>query len=203
MKNALVVLLIVVAVLTSCASTKTAEPVVEAQVPAAQPMKTQEGFFMVDGNLVMGGVAAVEVGDYLYAAGKGDLGYQVTSTNQAKANILQLISEYTETKVKSVMENYAQGGGIANNSSDKEFQSVVNNMVATLAISSAQIKGIEYVDAQITDTEAVYLLARVKLEKLNELVKEQANTVLRSNSAVIADTNAKNTFQSIRENGIF
>lgn len=202
MKKLLVILLIAIVALTSCASTKTAEPVVEAQVQA-QPMQTKEGVFMVDGNLVMGGVAAVEVGDYLYAAGKGDLGYQVTSTNQAKANILQLISEYTETKVKSVMENYAQGGGIANNSSDKEFQSVVNNMVATLAISSAQIKGVEYVDAQITDTEAVYLLARVKLEKLNELVEEQAKSVLRSNAAVKADAQATGAFQRLTENGIF
>ena len=101
------------------------------------------------------------------------------------------------------MENYAQGGGIANNSNDKEVQSVVNNMVATLAISSAQIKGIEYVDAQITDTEAVYLLARVKLEKLNELVKEQANKVQRSDAAVNANAVANYTIQSLIENGIF
>lgn len=208
MKKILPVLLIVVLLLASCSSTKEVAPAPVPEVTPVLPAETTSaaprvGSFIVEGQLVAGGLAAVEIGDYVYAAGMGDLGYQVTSINQARANVMQSYAEFVNVAIQSVMQNYAQGGGIVNSSAEKDLQSVVNNAVGSQIVSRANISGIEYLDMQITDTEAVYVLSRVRKDKLNDYVKEESKSILRNDAAVKANTEASNFFNKLVTDGIF
>ena len=209
MKKILFVMLAVLLIFTSCSSTKevvAVEPVPEV-VPVlpepAKPATSTTGAFFVEGQMITGGLAAVEIGDFVYAAGMGDLGYQLTSINQAKANVMQLYAEHVSVLIQSAMENYAQGGGIVNSSKEKDLQSVVNNAVGTQIVSRAQISGIEYLDMQVTDNEAVYILSRVKKTSLNDYVKKESQNILRNNASVKANQEASDFFTKLSTQGIF
>lgn len=208
MKKIVVMFLCVIAVLYSCSSTEKVENVPEPEIvvdipEATVPVQETIGVFYVDGQMIAGGLAAVEIDGYVYAAGLGDLGYQVTSINQAKANVMQVYAEYINTSIVSAMENYAQGGGIVDSSLAKDMQSVVNNALGTRVESRAQLKGVEYIQMQVTENEAVYVLARVRKDNLNEAVKKEAQDIARNDASVKANKEASDFFSKLASEGIF
>ena len=202
MKKLLIILAVALIILTSCQTTEetaTGSTIVQEQTP------TSVATFKIPNTdeTIVAGLGAKIVNDYLYVAGYGDLGYIVTSMNMAKSNCMQLVAEHVNNSIITAAQNYAQGGGLVNNSSERDVQSVINNAVATMNRAQAQISGIEYVDYLVGENESVYVLARISTDKLSETIKNEAQSILRNDAAVQANKEAKSFFQQLAADGIF
>ena len=201
MKGNLFTFLLIVLVLTGCATTK--QPEIVSAISEEDEAVSSMGTFHVDGQPVRAGLGAVVIGDYLYVAGQGDMGYELTSLTMAKGITMQLIAEYAQNEIITAGHAYIQGSGIVNSSVSKDVQSIVDAAVAVQNVASAQVSGVEYVDYQVDETEKVYILARVKMENISEFVRRTAETILRNDASVQASEEASNFFEKLAKDGIF
>ncbi len=206
MKKLLIILAVALIALTSCQTTK--ETASDNVIGQEQSIISIPRFEIKDSKgkvkaTVAAGLSAQVIDNYLYVAGMGDLGYIVTSMNMAKSNCMEMIANYVNDQIVTAAENYAQGGGIVNSSSERDTQSVINNAVGTLTRAQAQVSGVEYMDYMVDENERVYVLARVSTDKISEALKNNIQSILRNDAAVQANQEAQNFFQQLAKDGIF
>lgn len=125
-----------------------------------------EGSFQLESGTYLKPYETLVENGYLYINGSGNMGILKHSQNMAKTNALRSISEYVTNKITADMIAYINETGV----NESKVRTIEFTQLLNYTSSNAQFSGAENIAFQNTDDGTVYLLYRIPLKNLKEVV---------------------------------
>lgn len=174
----LVMIILSVMLVVSCASKNTAKKV-----------KGAEGITRPDWVRQMG---KVDEGLH-YEVGYGKMSNYATSLKKAEADARNKIAFWVQTDVNTVLKTYTQDAGIGDQRELIEYMEEISKQTAQVSISGATI-----IDSWEDEDGGVYVLMSYNIDKAAENLANQMKSYQRNESAAFAEFKAQEAFRQLQ-----
>jgi len=180
MKRALTLVMIILSVMLvfSCASKSTGKKVVGA-----------EGVTRPDWVRKMG----KKDRDLHFEVGYGKMSNYATSLKKAEADARNKIAFWVQTDVNTVLKTYTQDAGIGEQRELIEYMEEISKQTAQISISGAQIE-----DSWEDEDGGVYVLMSYDVNQAAENLANQMQSYQRNESAAFAEFKAQEAFRQLQ-----